>query len=70
MSKSIGSKSNWKTPPPPEYLPCPPPQWIKDNSKQDVVLTFCKECENVFYVYDKDDRCIRQYLYQCNCLLF
>ena len=56
------------TPPPPEYLPYPPLQWLQQNEyKSTAVITFCHECENVFYVYDKEKQCIRQYLYKCKC---
>ena len=69
MSKSTGSKSYWKTPPPPEYLPCPPSEWLQ-KMNGNTAITFCHECENVFYVYDRKEKRTIQYLYQCNCLLF
>ena len=55
------------TPPPPEYLPCPPAHWLEEMKKKKI--TFCHECENIYYIYDKEKQSVRQYLYKCNCEL-
>ena len=53
------------TPPPPQYLPKPPFHWLKELEKNDII--FCRECENIYYVYDEKKKCIRQFRYECEC---
>ena len=65
MSKSKATAP--PTPPPPQYLPRPPSHWLEKIKNEKTDTIFCCECENIFYIYDEKNKCIRQFLYQCDC---
>ena len=54
-------------PPAPHKLPHPPIDWLKENDVKQKKIIFCYECENVYYVFDDEKQCLRQYLYECKC---
>ena len=61
------SRDTLATPPPPQYLPRPPAHWLEEIKKEKI--TFCHECENIFYVYDEENKTVKQCIYKCNCEL-